>query len=42
VTVRQALAWNMGTWGLDAKGEGQVAAPQAPEYRGETQGRTTL
>jgi hypothetical protein len=41
VTVRQALAWNVGTSGFDAKGEGQVVVPRGREYRYEAQGRTT-
>ena len=41
VTAGQALAWNVGTWRRDAKGEGQVVAPRAREYQCEPQGRTT-
>ena len=41
VTAEQALTWNVGTWRRDAKGAAQVAAPQAPEYRCVSQGRTT-
>jgi hypothetical protein len=41
VTAEQALTWNVGTSGRDAKGAAQVAVPQAPEYRGVSQGRTT-
>ena len=32
VTLDQALAWNVGTWRLDAKGEVQVGGP----YEGES------
>jgi len=41
VTADQALTWNVGTWRRDAKGEGQVVAPQGPEYQRASQGRTT-
>lgn len=31
VTLDQALAWNVGTWRLDAKGEVQVGGPHEDE-----------
>ena len=33
VNLAQAFVWNVGTYGSDAKGAIQVAAPQGSEYR---------